>query len=45
LKNGSGCYVGIGKAKIAEIKREIDYLRPDGSTYSVEIDSFYQVQP
>jgi hypothetical protein len=39
------CYIGKGYAKIAEMKHEIDYMRPDGSTYSVELDSWFQVQP
>jgi hypothetical protein len=39
------CYVGIYTAHIVEQQNIIDYLRADGSTYSVELDSWYQVQP
>jgi hypothetical protein len=42
---GAYCFINKGYAHIAQMKREIDYLRPDGSTYSVEQDTWYQVQP
>jgi hypothetical protein len=43
---GDICAAKLGLAKIAEIRRGINYLRPDGSTYSSSSgDSSYQVQP
>ncbi|MDR2033330.1 MAG: hypothetical protein LBP89_01680 [Helicobacteraceae bacterium] len=40
------CYIRKGYAKIAKIEYINDYLRPDGSIYSLPSgESFYQVQP
>ena len=39
------CEIFGPKAKIAIMKREVDYVRPDGSTYSKELSTWYQVQP
>jgi hypothetical protein len=39
------CGVRQGKAKIYRMKEEVDYIRPDGSTYSKQQRTWYQVQP
>ena len=39
------CGIVRGKAKIYRMKEEADYIRVDGSTYSIELRNWYQVQP
>jgi hypothetical protein len=39
------CDVYGPKANIVQMKSESDYVRPDGSTFSIEHRNWYQIQP